>query len=142
MRSAPSLCGRWIGVRLSLSHFSGWRGFPSVSSASSSFSSDSAPDAEGGLRVGQVFEKEVTFTQEQVKAFAEITGDENPIHRQSQGRVGKQIIVPGLLCSSLFPAIIGTQFPGKQQPAVTNHKLERKERSRKDLTGSESERWL
>jgi acyl dehydratase len=56
-----------------------------------------------------VFEKEVTFTPRQVEAFADSTGDANPIHRQ--GRRDKQV-VPGLLCSSLFPAIIGTQFPG------------------------------
>ncbi len=48
-----------------------------------------------------------TFTADDVAAFTSLTGDANPLHTQ-----GVTSVVPGLLLASLFPAIIGTKYPG------------------------------
>mmetsp|Transcript_8933 Transcript_8933/g.27038 ORF Transcript_8933/g.27038 Transcript_8933/m.27038 type:complete len:238 (-) Transcript_8933:1842-2555(-) len=66
----------------------------------------------GLASVGDVFEKRKEFTQEDVEAFVELTGDANPIHTVAGRGGNERAIVPGLLCSSLFPSIIGTTFPG------------------------------
>jgi 3-hydroxybutyryl-CoA dehydratase len=49
-----------------------------------------------------------TFTQHQVDAFVALTGDGNSIHQDSNG----DAVVPGILLASLFPAIIGSKYPG------------------------------
>jgi 3-hydroxybutyryl-CoA dehydratase len=49
-----------------------------------------------------------SFRQEEVDAFVALTGDSNPIHSHSTQRP----IVPGLLAAALFPAIIGSEYPG------------------------------
>lgn len=48
------------------------------------------------------------FTQGDVDAFVNLTGDSNPIHTGTK----QAPIVPGLLASSLFPALIGSSYPG------------------------------
>lgn len=49
-----------------------------------------------------------TFGQQDVGTFVNLTGDQNPVHlAQSDSTV-----VPGLLVASLFPAIIGSKYPG------------------------------
>jgi 3-hydroxybutyryl-CoA dehydratase len=57
---------------------------------------------------------ERTLTQQEVDAFVELTGDSNPIHAdQGQGKVSEATaVVPGMLMASMFPAIIGSKFPG------------------------------
>lgn len=62
------------------------------------------------VSVGEVYEKRAEFTQSDVDAFVRLTGDSNPIHASRAS--GTAAVVPGLLCSSLFPAIIGSSFPG------------------------------
>lgn len=47
-----------------------------------------------------------SFTQQDIDGFTGLTGDSNPIHK------GTKAIVPGLLAASLFPAIIGSAYPG------------------------------
>lgn len=55
------------------------------------------------------------FTKEDVRLFADISGDDNPLHLNERSAVAygfKGCIVHGLLGASLFPAIIGSQVPG------------------------------
>ncbi|KAK9807818.1 hypothetical protein WJX72_010215 [[Myrmecia] bisecta] len=73
---------------------------------------DGNPDK---LEVGNTYVMRRLFTEADVHDFVHVSGDVNPIHMdpeaaRAQGFEG--VILPGLLCSSLFPAIIGTQFPG------------------------------
>jgi|TARA_B110000977_G_scaffold125925_1_gene161118 3-hydroxybutyryl-CoA dehydratase len=80
-----------------------------VSSVSSSSSDDDAPS------VGTTYSTRRTFTQEDVSAFAALTGDSNPIHRDQDAAVSAGFTAPvvhGMLCASLFSAIIGSRFPG------------------------------
>ena len=49
-----------------------------------------------------------TFAQEDVEEFAKITGDSNPIHVSKKNNN----IVHGALLVSMFPALVGTTFPG------------------------------
>ncbi|CAK0785215.1 hypothetical protein CVIRNUC_008421 [Coccomyxa viridis] len=65
--------------------------------------------------IGHVFEREVTFDNSAVRAFLQVTGDNNAIHTcasAARARGFKDCLVPGMLCASLFPAIIGSTFPG------------------------------
>ncbi len=52
-----------------------------------------------------------TFAREDVEAFAKITGDSNPIH-VSKNSKNNNNIVHGALLVSMFPAIVGSTFPG------------------------------
>jgi 3-hydroxybutyryl-CoA dehydratase len=77
------------------------------------------------------------FTAEDVEAFLKITGDANSIHTDSAAAIAAGLqapILPGIMMASLFPAIIGTNFPGAiyvsqtlkfRQPAQvgTNHRF-------------------
>ena len=72
------------------------------------------------------------FTQEDVQAFLKLTGDANSIHTDNAAAKAAGLqgpIVPGIMMASLFPAIIGTNFPGAiyltqtlkfRQPAQVN----------------------
>lgn len=63
-----------------------------------------------------VFNHTFSFTQKQVEAFAEITGDKNPVHLDeayaSKTIFGKRII-HGFLGASVFSKVFGTLFPGE-----------------------------
>ena len=67
------------------------------------------------MKVADSFELTFSFSQEQVDAFAEITGDKNPIHLD-KGFAAKSIfarrIMHGFLSASVFSRIIGMHFPG------------------------------
>ena len=55
------------------------------------------------------------FTAEDVSAFLALTGDANSIHTDPSAATAAGFtspILPGILMASLFPAIIGTNFPG------------------------------
>ena len=68
------------------------------------------------LKIGQSYAMSRIFTQQDVKDFAVLSYDSNPLHMDAEyaqtTRFG-QLIVPGFLTASLFSAIIGTKFPGK-----------------------------
>ena len=67
------------------------------------------------LFVGMSCEIVKSFSQEDVKAFAELSMDSNPIHLDkaySHNSLFKQNLVHGFLVGSLFSAIIGTRMPG------------------------------
>ncbi|QDZ22748.1 MaoC-like domain-containing protein [Chloropicon primus] len=58
------------------------------------------------VAIGDAYVKEASFTPEDVKQFVHLTGDENPIHQKAVA------LVPGWLTASIFPSIIGSEFPG------------------------------
>lgn len=66
--------------------------------------------------VGQEIVEEKVFKKSEVSLFAEITGDDNPLHIDddfaSKSRFGATI-VHGILVAGLFSKIIGTQLPGQ-----------------------------
>ena len=71
------------------------------------FQSNSANENDGA-RHQFVLSKTRTFAREDVEAFAKITGDSNPIHVSNN----TNNIVHGALLVSMFPALVGTTFPG------------------------------
>ncbi|MEM0287977.1 MAG: MaoC family dehydratase [Nitrososphaerota archaeon] len=56
------------------------------------------------------------FSEEDVKSFAQISGDTNPLHLDElfakKTRFGKRI-VHGLLVASLISSVLGTKLPGQ-----------------------------
>lgn len=68
------------------------------------------------LHVGMSYEMKRSFSEEEVRLFAELSYDTNPVHLDAQyaeKSIFGQRIVPGFLTASLFSAIIGTRFPGE-----------------------------
>ena len=68
-----------------------------------------AANENDGAKHAFVLSKTRTFAREDVEAFAKITGDSNPIH---VSRTATDNIVHGALLVSMFPAIVGSTFPG------------------------------
>lgn len=65
--------------------------------------------------VGASFDYAFSFTQEQVEKFAELTGDNNPLHLDAEYAATtpfKRPIIHGMLSATVFTKILGTQFPG------------------------------
>jgi 3-hydroxybutyryl-CoA dehydratase len=55
------------------------------------------------------------ISSDDVLKFAEVTGDDNPLHIDddfAQKTIFKKRVVHGMLVTSLFSKIFGTQFPG------------------------------
>jgi acyl dehydratase len=68
------------------------------------------------ISVGQTFETTFSYSQQDVEAFAKITGDHNPIHLDAEYAAQtpfKKPIIHGFLGGSIFSKILGTQFPGE-----------------------------
>jgi 3-hydroxybutyryl-CoA dehydratase len=66
------------------------------------------------LELGQTASQTILITPEMVAAFAEVTGDRNPLHTDpvyAEPRFGG-IIAHGVLLVSFFSAILATQLPG------------------------------
>ncbi len=65
--------------------------------------------------VGQEQSAQKNFTEEDVKLFAQISGDNNPLHTNLQyaekSRFGAPV-VHGILTAGLISGIIGTSLPG------------------------------
>ncbi len=67
------------------------------------------------LKVGDEFSHQFSFTQAQVQAFADVTGDNNPIHLDADYAANtpfKKPIIHGHLSSSVFTRFLGTEIPG------------------------------
>ncbi|EFH42638.1 hypothetical protein ARALYDRAFT_496171 [Arabidopsis lyrata subsp. lyrata] len=67
------------------------------------------------LKVGDVLRETRVFSSEDVKAYAEVSHDWNPLHfdPESARKAGfENRLVHGMLVSSMFPRIISAQFPG------------------------------
>jgi acyl dehydratase len=67
------------------------------------------------LHVGQRAFRSITLTADHVKAYAEITGDYNPLHFDaeftSKTRFGK-LVVQGGLTTGLLHALVAMELPG------------------------------
>jgi 3-hydroxybutyryl-CoA dehydratase len=68
------------------------------------------------LAVGMTAEFEATFTEGMVHAFADLSGDINPLHVDTAYAVSKGFPSPvlfGLMTSSLYSKLVGVYLPGK-----------------------------
>ena len=68
------------------------------------------------FQIGQKASLEKTFTDEDVKTFARISLDSNPVHlndEYAESTIFKGRIVHGFLSGSLISAVIGTILPGE-----------------------------
>ena len=68
------------------------------------------------LSVGDAAEMRKTITEEDVRAFAELTGDHNPVHLDeeyaAETRFGRRI-AHGMLGASLISAVLANELPGR-----------------------------
>jgi 3-hydroxybutyryl-CoA dehydratase len=68
------------------------------------------------LKVGDSAEISKTVADEDVRAFAELTGDHNPVHLDEEyaasTRFGRRI-AHGMLGASLISAVLGERLPGR-----------------------------
>ncbi|WP_031530767.1 MaoC family dehydratase [Dyadobacter crusticola] len=65
--------------------------------------------------VDSTFDYPFKITQEEVQRFAELTGDNNPIHLDAEYAATtpfKRPIIHGMLGATVFTKVLGTQFPG------------------------------
>ena len=68
------------------------------------------------IQVNDVFKQEFSFSQEQVNAFAALTGDSNPLHLDAAYAATtpfKRPIMHGFLGGSVFSRVFGMFFPGE-----------------------------
>jgi 3-hydroxybutyryl-CoA dehydratase len=84
-------------------------------SSSSSSSAFLAAACLRALSTGATYTLTRLFNEQISSEFVALTGDSNPIHTDkaaatAAGRAAP--IVPGMLMASMFPAIIGSNFPG------------------------------
>ncbi len=67
------------------------------------------------VEVGGSFSYAFRFTQADVEDFAQVTGDNNPLHLDGEFAATtafKRPIIHGMLGASVFTKVLGTQFPG------------------------------
>ena len=68
------------------------------------------------LKVGDSAETRKTIADEDVRAFAELTGDRNPVHLDEEyaasTRFGRRI-AHGMLGASLISAVLANELPGR-----------------------------
>jgi acyl dehydratase len=68
------------------------------------------------IAVNDTFTHKFQFSQEEVNRFAEVTGDQNPVHTDADyaaKTMFKRPIMHGMLSASLFSKVFGTLFPGE-----------------------------
>ena len=68
------------------------------------------------LRVGDAAEISKTVTDEDVRTFAELTGDRNPVHLDDEYAAGTRFgrrIAHGMLGASLISAVLANELPGR-----------------------------
>ena len=67
------------------------------------------------LKIGDSAFMTKTFSDEDVRSFAEISGDKNPVHLDDEFASSTQFkrrLVHGMLTASLISAVMGTELPG------------------------------
>lgn len=68
------------------------------------------------LAVGDSAEIERTFSEADIRAFAALSGDDNPLHLDPAYAANTRFGAPiahGMLTASLISALIGTRLPGR-----------------------------
>jgi 3-hydroxybutyryl-CoA dehydratase len=71
---------------------------------------------ESRIKVGDTFQYSFSFNQKDVIAFAEASGDKNPIHldnEYAENTIFKKRILHGFLGGSVFSKVFGTIYPGE-----------------------------
>ncbi len=68
------------------------------------------------MKIGESASLSKVFYEDDVRQFAEISGDKNPLHLNeeyaAQTRFGKRL-VHGMLTAGLISAVLGTKLPGE-----------------------------
>lgn len=65
--------------------------------------------------VGQEYQQTVHITQDQIDAFAQVSGDHNPLHTNpefARKSIFGRTVAHGVYGLSLISAVLGTYFPG------------------------------
>lgn len=68
------------------------------------------------IKQGDTYSYNITFNQADVNTFAQITGDNNPIHLDADFAAKTPFgrpIVHGFYSASVFSMVFGTKFPGE-----------------------------
>lgn len=68
------------------------------------------------ISIGSSYEERFSYSQEDVNAFAEISGDKNPIHLDDEyaaKSIFKRRIIHGYLGTSIFSKVFAMTFPGE-----------------------------
>jgi 3-hydroxybutyryl-CoA dehydratase len=68
------------------------------------------------IKVGEMAELSKTITDEDVRAFAHLTGDHNPVHlddRYASATRFKRRVAHGMLTASLISSVLANQLPGE-----------------------------
>ncbi|KAL4854517.1 3-hydroxybutyryl-CoA dehydratase [Chlorella vulgaris] len=102
LTNGSSASGRQIGLRL-------------LAAASCDAASPPLLPPNPQLTPGTAFTLTKCFAADEVESWAALTGDSNPIHVDdaAAAAVGLAVpVLPGMLLAALFPAIIGSHFPG------------------------------
>lgn len=72
-------------------------------------------EERGHFTVGEEATLSRTISDADIKAFAQISGDENPVHLDDEYARGTRFggrIAHGMLVAGLISAVLGTQLPG------------------------------
>jgi acyl dehydratase len=67
------------------------------------------------ISINTVYRHKFSFSQDDVILFAQVSGDNNPLHLDADFAATtafKRPIIHGALASSVFSKIMGTEFPG------------------------------
>jgi 3-hydroxybutyryl-CoA dehydratase len=73
------------------------------------------------LEVGTIFSVDRHITAEDVQAFADLTGDDNPLHIDAEFAAGTRFgkpVVHGVLLLGIISKVLGRDFPGPGSIAV------------------------
>ena len=68
------------------------------------------------IKLGDTYTEKVRYTQANVDTFAQISGDNNPIHinpEYASKSIFGRCIVHGFLAGAVFSKVFGTQWPGE-----------------------------
>lgn len=80
------------------------------------------PHTFASLSVGDAYSFERTITMDDVRAFAEVSGDDNPIHvdeaAAAASRFGRPVI-HGVFLLAVASKVLGRDFPGDGSIAVS-----------------------
>ncbi len=68
------------------------------------------------IKLGDTYTEKVRYTQANVDSFAQISGDNNPIHINAEyasKSIFGRCIVHGFFAGAVFSKVFGTQWPGE-----------------------------